>query len=64
MLFVEAGIDPSVDGWRAGGQRLREMYSVPAYHSAATEDPPFSWEFSVRHYGGDAQQTRDSKYDA
>lgn len=69
VLVLEAGIDPGdfvpprplkPDG----SEDLREVYAVPGYHAAATEDPPISWDFSVRHYENDAQQAEDQKYAA
>jgi choline dehydrogenase-like flavoprotein len=41
---------------------MREVYAVPAYNGASTEDGRMSWEFSVRHYADDARQREDEKY--
>ncbi|UVC19430.1 GMC oxidoreductase [Mesorhizobium onobrychidis] len=57
VLVVEAGVDPVVNNPRA------EVYNIPAYNGAATEDPVTSWDFSVRHYGEKSRQAQDSKYD-
>jgi len=70
VLVVEAGHDPAAEGPAGGIVRIdtaekpaaREVYQVPGYHAAATEDPQMSWMFSVRHYENDAAQKRDSKY--
>ena len=70
VLVLEAGSDPAADGPAAGIVHAdaakhaapREVYQVPGYHAAATEDRQMSWMFSVRHYEDDAAQERDSKY--
>ena len=69
VLVLEAGADPAANEPSAGivradtaEQATREVYQVPGYHPAATEDPQMSWMFSVRHYQNDALQDRDSKY--
>ena len=68
VLVLEAGVDPAVptNGEpavdNAAVDHEREVYAVPAYHGAATEFPPFSWDFSVRHYDDDGQQGKDTKY--
>src|SRR5215831_6151844 len=59
VLVIEAGLDPEIDG----NDPSREVYEVPAYNGAATEDGATSWDFSVRHYCNDQQQAADSKYD-
>jgi choline dehydrogenase-like flavoprotein len=59
VLVLEAGGDPAGDAGAA-----REVYEVPAYHGAATEDEAMCWSFSVRHYEDDGLQRRDSKYAA
>jgi choline dehydrogenase len=46
----------------AGGQEETLLCQVPAFHSLATEDESLRWDFFVRHYDGDVQQKRDSKY--
>lgn len=61
VLLLEAGVDPALNAHDAAP---RDVYAVPAFHAAATEDPQTSWVFSVRHYDDDARQARDSKYDA
>jgi len=72
VLVLEAGTDPALTEAPAVGpvtqdpakpETWREVYQVPGYHGAATEDPQMSWEFSVRHYADDAKQSRDTKYE-
>lgn len=72
VLVIEAGVDPAtgrefddpakqpVDGCAKG---VREVYAVPAYHPASTEDDAISWDFSVRHFADEARQSKDSKYE-
>src|SRR5262252_1659762 len=56
VLVLEAGGDPGapapgagiVDAGAANETAPREVYQVPGYHAAATEDPEMSWAFSVR----------------
>jgi choline dehydrogenase-like flavoprotein len=58
VLVIEAGLDPEA----RDANPLPEVYQVPAYNGAATEDPATSWDFSVRHYANQARQADDSKY--
>jgi choline dehydrogenase-like flavoprotein len=46
----------------AGGNKINDNYSVPAFHGLSTEDPLFSWEFYVKHYSDDQRPERDPKY--
>jgi choline dehydrogenase-like flavoprotein len=73
VLLLEAGGDPATDETRSGDplaytssrpEQIREVFEVPGYHAAATENPEMSWGFSVRHYDDDQQQRTDSKYDS
>lgn len=73
VLLLDAGMDPAAADARPGNplatasadpKQWRETYQIPGYHGAATEDPPMSWDFSVRHYAADARQQLDSKYEA
>ena len=69
VLLLEAGRDPALPDQEdlskpTDPNKLREMYQVPAYYAAATEDPEMSWGFSVRHYADDASQAKDTKYNA
>lgn len=73
VLVLEAGGDPAYkpDGQPAlvtigdkTSEGMRQVYAVPAFHAAATEDPDKSWTFSVRHYDDDVRQRLDPKYDA
>lgn len=56
VLVIEAGLDPTKDN------KLAEVYNIPAYNGAATEDAVTSWDFSVRHYDDPGLQSADSKY--
>lgn len=73
VLVLEAGCDPAAPEARRGDPvdpaafdktQWREVYAVPAYHAASTEDARISWEFSVRHFADDDAQRADSKYRA
>ena len=73
VLVVEAGGDPAYPGdtkYAEGSpsaedpKAASEVYAVPGYHAAATEDEKMCWSFSVRHYDDDRVQRADSKYDA
>lgn len=55
VLLLEAG----TDGTHGPDS---EIYSVPAFHGLAAEDPAMSWQFFVRHYADLEQQKRDAKY--
>jgi choline dehydrogenase len=46
----------------AGGDRINDHYSVPAFHGLSTEDPLLSWEYYVKHYSDDNRPERDPKY--
>ncbi|TLS24505.1 hypothetical protein PpBr36_08355 [Pyricularia pennisetigena] len=50
-LLLEAGDD----------QGASHNYTVPAYHSRASEDDAMSWDFFVRNYADEAQQARNFK---
>ncbi len=56
VLLLEAGGDPSAES-----DLGRLMYDVPVFHGLSTEFPPLSWDYYVRHYTSDAQQSKDSK---
>ena len=71
VLVLEAGCDPAVENADGGDpvtsdafdeKRWREVYQVPAYHCAVSEDESISWTYSVRHYADYNVQKRDSKY--
>src|SRR4051812_20694444 len=55
VLLLEAGSDADDGSY---------TYRVPAFHGFATEDPEMSWNYFVRHYASDEQQTRDPKFTA
>jgi len=57
VLLLEAGGDPCSED-----ETGRLMYQVPIFHGLSTEYPPCAWDYFVRHYANDAQQTKDSKY--
>jgi choline dehydrogenase len=59
VFLIEAGIDPSA----SQEARLPDDYDVPAFHAFATENAALRWDFHVRHYGDEAQQSRDPKYE-
>jgi choline dehydrogenase len=46
----------------AGGDKINDNYSVPAFHARASEDPNTSWEFFAHHYSDN--ENRDPKYEA
>jgi choline dehydrogenase len=55
----------ALEGYRvllieAGGDKINDNYSVPAFHARASEDPNTSWEFFAHHYSN--TETRDPKY--
>jgi choline dehydrogenase-like flavoprotein len=69
VLVIEAGVDPAtgepLDDPSAAPtdpDAMREVYVVPGYHGASTEDERMSWEFSVRHFADEARQREDEKY--
>lgn len=71
VLVIEAGVDPATGEALADPRAaptdpdaMREVYAVPAYNGASTEDAQMSWEFSVRHYEDDGRQRQDTKYSA
>jgi choline dehydrogenase-like flavoprotein len=65
VLLLEAGQDPAKAVSREyPDAKQGEIHDVPGYHGASTEDKEMSWQFSVRHYGDDAAQRTDHKYDA
>ncbi len=51
VMLLEAGGDPA--SWTR---------DVPAFHSAAAEDPELSWNFFVRTYADDAQQQKNTRF--
>ena len=71
VLVIEAGCDPAnaspscgnaLDDVPPAPDAEREVYQVPGYNAAATEDDAMSWQFSVRHYENTTLQAADSKY--
>jgi choline dehydrogenase len=67
--LVEAGMRVCVleaggDARRSETERLPDDYDVPGFHPFSCENPAMSWDFQVRHYDDEVQQSRDPKYDA
>jgi choline dehydrogenase-like flavoprotein len=60
VFLLEAGGDPRA----MDSARLPDDYDVPGFHAFACENAAMSWNFQVRHYGDEARQARDPKYDA
>jgi choline dehydrogenase len=58
VLLLEAGDDPL----QLRDSRLPEDYQIPAFHPFASENEAIRWDFFVRHYTNDEQQTRDEKF--
>jgi choline dehydrogenase-like flavoprotein len=74
VLVLEAGVDPGTGEPMTypksaplnpgpDGVGVREVYAVPAYNGASTEELDISWKFSVRHFADRDLQLRDRKYD-
>jgi choline dehydrogenase-like flavoprotein len=61
VLLIDAGEDPALA--ESKNAPPGEVYEVPGYHAAATEDHELSWQFSVRHFADTERQARDAKYD-
>jgi choline dehydrogenase-like flavoprotein len=64
VLLLEAGGDPrsanTTDQSPSGG--IPNDYDVPVFHGYASENTNIAWNFFVRHYDDDQQQTRDPNY--
>jgi choline dehydrogenase len=58
VTVLEAGDDPMT--MQAPG--LPEHYQVPAFHALSSENPAMAWDFFVRHFDDEKQQSRDQKY--
>lgn len=56
VFLIEAGGDPQKS------ERMPDDCTVPAFHAFACENPALAWDFHVRHYESEAQQSRDPKY--
>src|SRR5580658_2855911 len=66
VVLLEAGGDPRT---LSGGDPLQERqdrlpadYDVPAFHAFASENDAMKWDFFVRHYENEDQQSRDPNY--
>jgi choline dehydrogenase-like flavoprotein len=57
VIVLEAGGDP-----KGFGPDTAADYDVPAFHPFATENADVRWDFFVRHYASEQQQSRDKKY--
>ena len=69
VLLLEAGNDPLVEDTSgpppvssSPPRPVADDYSVPAFHTFASENPAMKWDFYVRHYSDDAAQQADKKY--
>lgn len=66
VLLIEAGQDPKwVQSKDPNGNPVitdSETNQIPLFYAAASEDPDYSAEYSVRHYADTTQQKRDTKY--
>jgi choline dehydrogenase len=64
VCLLEAGSDPAAapDDAAPPPARLPDDYDVPAFHAYACENASMRWDFRVRHYADETQQTRDPKY--
>src|SRR5207344_80312 len=60
VLLIEAGGDPI----QSADTRLPDDYNVPAFHAFASENKALKWDFFVRHYANDTQQSQDPKFRA
>ncbi len=60
VFLLEAG----GDCLSTQAQRLPDDYQVPGFHAFSCENAAMRWDFDVRHYTDEAQQSRDFKYDA
>ena len=66
VLLLEAGGDPRElqggDPVSPATNRLPIDYDVPCFHAFASENEAIRWDFFVRHYRDQAQQTLDPNY--
>ncbi len=66
VVLLEAGGDPRKmsggDPFDTGVNRLPCDYDVPAFHGFASENEAMRWDFFVRHYEDEAEQSLDPKY--
>lgn len=64
VLLLEGGemMMPDAPGSDAPGRSVRDDYSVPAFHTFASEHPDIRWDFWVHHYDDRARRERDPKY--
>jgi choline dehydrogenase len=66
VVMLEAGGDPQKmsggDPFEPNVNRLPCDYEVPAFHGFASENEAMRWDFFVRHYEDEAQQSLDPKY--
>jgi choline dehydrogenase-like flavoprotein len=64
VFVLEAGDDPmKINGNNAlYRDTLPADYEVPAFHPNSTENDALKWDFFVRHYANDHQQSLDDKF--
>jgi choline dehydrogenase-like flavoprotein len=64
VVLLEAGGDPRAGGSpnQPGADRLPDDYDVPVFHAFASENEAMNWDFFVRHYADQGQQSKDKKY--
>jgi len=66
VVLLEAGGDPRKlaggDPIQPDRNRLPHDYDVPAFHAFASENDAMRWDFFVRHYSDDREQSLDWKY--
>jgi choline dehydrogenase-like flavoprotein len=66
VLVLEAGGDPrqlsGANPISGGANALPDDYDVPGFHPFSTENDALKWDFFVRHYASQDQQTRDPNY--
>jgi choline dehydrogenase len=66
VLVLEAGGDPrtlsGANPISQGRNALPDDYDVPGFHPFSTENDALKWDFFVRHYTDQTQQTQDPNY--
>jgi choline dehydrogenase-like flavoprotein len=66
VILLEAGGDPRKlrggDPIQPDANRLPADYDIPAFHAFSSENSAIKWDFYVRHYSDQIQQSRDPKY--
>jgi choline dehydrogenase len=66
VILLEAGGDPvnlsGADAVSPQENTLPADYEVPAFHGSASENSAMKWDFFVRHYGKEEDQSLDPNY--